>query len=289
MSSSRSIAAARNRRAGETVPKQPLQRPITSISSQANFSQNVYKEMNNSQNIINTQNMSSIINQSMNSNKLPFTKLTVSDAVGLITLRLGKVEQYIMDVQHNGPSSVSGIPENAKIVDNSVLTSLISRIDSLEKKEIYKNDEHIKLSRMAENSKLVDNSVLTSLTSRLDSLEKKEIHKNDEHIKFLTNEVTNLKLLLESLTAKINEMNLSTHVNDKETTTTNLESTDETVVTVTDADKVSNNEVENDVEQEDAPNEEPSNDDTATEETNDDILVAHKAGQKKNNQPKKKK
>jgi hypothetical protein len=170
MSSSRSIAAARNRRAGDTVPKQPLQRPITSISSQAAFSQNVYKEMNNSQNIINTQNMSSIINQNMNSsnkNMLPFTKLTVSDAVGLITLRLGKVEQYIMDVQHNAPS-VSGIPENAKIVDNSVLTSLISRIDSLEKKEIHKNDEHIKLSRLAENAKLVDNTMLNNLTSRLD-------------------------------------------------------------------------------------------------------------------------
>jgi hypothetical protein len=284
MSSSRSIAAARNRRAGETVPKQPLQRPITSISSQAAFSQNVYKEMNNNQNIINTQNMSSIINQSMNSNKLPFTKLTVSDAVGLITLRLGKVEQYIMDVQHNNPS-VSGIPENAKIVDNSVLTSLISRIDSLEKKEIYKHDEQIKLSRMNENTKLVDNNVLSSVISRLDSLEKKETHKNDEHIKFLTNEVTNLKLLLESLTAKINDMNVSTYVDDKETTT---ESKDETVVTVTDADKPSNNEVENDVEQEDVANDEPS-DETATEETNDDILVAHKAGQKKNNQQKKKK
>ena len=31
------------------------------------------------------------------SNGLPFTKLTVSDAIGLITLRLGRVEQYLID------------------------------------------------------------------------------------------------------------------------------------------------------------------------------------------------
>ena len=30
---------------------------------------------------------------------LPFTKLTISDAIGLVTLRLGRVEQFIIDFE----------------------------------------------------------------------------------------------------------------------------------------------------------------------------------------------
>jgi len=73
---------------------------------------------------------------------MPFTKLSVSDAIGLVTLRLGRVEQFIIDFENgefantgngsNGELS-SSIPENAKIVDNSVFANIISRVDSLEK------------------------------------------------------------------------------------------------------------------------------------------------------------
>jgi hypothetical protein len=68
---------------------------------------------------------------------LPFSKLSVSDAIGLITLRLGRIEQIVMesenDVLHS--QSKGNIPENSKIVDNSVLTTIINRLDSLEKRE----------------------------------------------------------------------------------------------------------------------------------------------------------
>jgi hypothetical protein len=55
-----------------------------------------------------------------------------------ITLRLGKVEQFLMDTQNDGGfsgSTESHIPENTKLIDTSVLTSIINRLDSLEKKE----------------------------------------------------------------------------------------------------------------------------------------------------------
>jgi hypothetical protein len=73
----------------------------------------------------------------------PFSKLSISDAIGLITLRLGRVEQFVIDYE-NGEVSTNravggGIPENSRIIDNSVLTSMINRLDSLEKREPLTN------------------------------------------------------------------------------------------------------------------------------------------------------
>lgn len=123
MSSSRSIAAARNRRAGEQAP---TSRPGTSIAAQPAFSQQ-------------TQGKRSVTAQNSTPN-VPVTntnaKLSISDAIGLITLRLGRVEQIIMESQHNGGLNMgSSIPDNAHLVDKSVINSIVNRLDSLEKKE----------------------------------------------------------------------------------------------------------------------------------------------------------
>jgi hypothetical protein len=177
MSSARSITAARNRRAGDPSPKlqiQPPTRPGTSISSQSAFAQNGQQQQQQQQ----QQNKGNNIRiggkqstaQPKPSNGLPFTKLTISDAIGLVTLRLGRVEQFIMEVQENGlDSSSSNIPENSKLVDNSVLTSIINRLDSLEKKEsAYVNSDKIsKMETEIENIKIS----LESFTQKLDEFE----------------------------------------------------------------------------------------------------------------------
>jgi hypothetical protein len=167
MSSSRSIAAARNRRSGDPAPKmqsQPQSRPITSISSQSAFAQNA------GNNIKVTGKQSGSQQQQKNPNGLPFSKLTISDAIGLVTLRLGRVEQFMIDSQENeGGINSSGIPENSKLVDNSVLTSMINRLDSLEKKESGKlnNDKILKLERLIENL----NFLLKTLSNKFDLFE----------------------------------------------------------------------------------------------------------------------
>ena len=118
MSSSRSIAAARNRRANDAPPTpQPQQtRPITSINSATSLKQ---QQPTNSK-------------PPHPPSQQPFNKISVSDAIGLITLRLGKIEQYIIDTQNE--SKEYDLPANAKLVDNSVLLSLLSRIETLETK-----------------------------------------------------------------------------------------------------------------------------------------------------------
>jgi hypothetical protein len=175
MSSARSITAARNRRAGDPSPKlqiQPPNRPVTSISSQSAFSQNGHQQQQHQQqnqgNNIRVSGKQSTA-QPKPSNGLPFSKLTISDAIGLVTLRLGRVEQFIMEVQENGLDSTSNMPENSKLVDNSVLTSIINRLDSLEKKEAVSinSDKILNLEAEVASIKLL----IESFTQKLDLFE----------------------------------------------------------------------------------------------------------------------
>lgn len=132
MSSSRSIAAARNRRSPESglQARTPTKQPITSIQSQRAFAPNQPPNNNNNNN--------NNVSQST-TNKLPFSKLTVSDAVGLITLRLGKVEQYLIDLQNSETND--GTNNTSGGIDNSIITTIINRLDALEKKEMSNNNQ----------------------------------------------------------------------------------------------------------------------------------------------------
>ena len=128
MSSSRSIAAARNRRTGDSAlqTRPPNKQPVTSINSQRAFSQQSYNQN---------------ANTNVNAKSLPFSKLTVSDAVGLITLRLGKVEQYLIDTQNSDNHKSGTAP--ASSLDNSVISTIVNRLDSLEKQNMNTNSDVI--------------------------------------------------------------------------------------------------------------------------------------------------
>ena len=140
MSSSRSIAAARSRRAGESQPPVSGGRPVTSIASHSAFvQQQMPPPPSNNVRVAKAPMQQQQMPQQGAS---PFTKLSISDAIGLVTLRLGRVEQFIIDFEngeieghHPNSGGGSSIPENSKIVDNSVLTTIVNRLDALEKKE----------------------------------------------------------------------------------------------------------------------------------------------------------
>lgn len=125
MSSSRSVAAARARRAPETS------------------SQSAFKPQN-------TQQMQQQQQQSrVSSSKQPMTpyqppqssvenKLSVSDAFALVTLRLGRVEMLLQKWQSMGVESESGVnipvaASSTPDVNNTIVKSLVSRLDDLER------------------------------------------------------------------------------------------------------------------------------------------------------------
>jgi aldehyde:ferredoxin oxidoreductase len=160
MSSSRSIAAARNRRAGGDPQPTSRTRPNTSIASQGAFSQQPMQQ-----------------NRKMNTNNAPqqvqsTNKISISDAIGLITIRLGRVEQFIQESQEKGDLSFSG-SENLQLIDKDVIRSLTERIYTIE-------------SKSSQNQ--VNNS--TQLLSQLSVLEK---------------EIKHLKEILESHTKKTDD------------------------------------------------------------------------------------
>jgi len=155
--SSRSLAAARARRAGENVPPVSGNRPGTSIGSHAAFApqQNnvrIARQPPPSQPVNRQTNAYKQVQQSQTQNSLPFSKLSVSDAIGLITLRLGRVEQWIIDTVNDNDSDKNTdniVHDGSKAIDSSILASIINRIDSLETKEgeTIDNENVLKLSQ----------------------------------------------------------------------------------------------------------------------------------------------
>lgn len=223
--SSRSLAAARSRRAGENAPPVSGNRPVTSIGSQAAFAQqmppNIGYNMPPPPNNVRTaraiqqqpplkqppQQYQQFYDkqQPQPQNGLPFSKLSISDAIGLITLRLGRVEQWIIETDDEGEtkiqssSDLSGIPVNHRVIDNSVLTSIINRLDSLEKNGVSSSSSE-------EFSKLSDEiKVLTEQFKRMGddvSNHTIEIAKNTEQVFRFNRELTETKDILKSFMIK---------------------------------------------------------------------------------------
>ena len=138
MSSSKSIAAARARRSGEQQQQQQ-QRPNTSIASA--------KAFNPQQPMSQQQQQQPMPPQQQRANTAygqPGGKISISDAIGLTTIRLGKVEKFIQQLQEEGGlNSNFEIPDNAQLIDKSVIANIISRIDSLEKRDGTNMNEKI--------------------------------------------------------------------------------------------------------------------------------------------------
>jgi len=134
MSSSRSIAAARNRRSGDTSQQQQQQqqisRPGTSIASQA-----ALQGGGNNRRLQSQQTQQPLQQPQVLPAQPSRVKLSISDAIGLITLRLGRVEQILIDQEGaalNGGSL--SIPDGTQLVDKSVFNSIINRLEAAETK-----------------------------------------------------------------------------------------------------------------------------------------------------------
>jgi len=63
-------------------------------------------------------------------------KLSISDAIGLITLRLGRVENIVHTIQTspNDPTSIHE-GENATLVDGQVFDNIVKRLEAIEQKQ----------------------------------------------------------------------------------------------------------------------------------------------------------
>jgi hypothetical protein len=177
--SSRSLAAARSKRAGENAPPVSGNRPGTSIGSHAAFAPQqqtppTYNHNMQPNNVRTgkpgqSQNQQSVTQKQEQQSKPAFSKLSISDAIGLITIRLGRVEQWVIDTDHeneeasNSPSNFLNLPENSKIIDSSILNNIISRLDSLEKRESGTNNPEL-ISNLSESVTKLTEQITTIVT-----------------------------------------------------------------------------------------------------------------------------
>lgn len=186
--SSRSLAAARAKRAGENAPQVSGMRPGTSIGSFAqSFTQQIPPQQTN-------------VRPEQQQNSLPFKKISISDAIGLITLRLGRVEKWIIETDHeNDVNNSDASIQNSSPIDNSVLTSIINRIESIEKKDFTPvNNESV--SKLAEDLKGFSEQ-LTRISTDVNK-HTIEIAKNTEQVFKFNRELTETKDMLKTFMIK---------------------------------------------------------------------------------------
>lgn len=244
MSSSRSIAAARNRRAGEQQPVQTRSGPGTSIASQAAFVQ----QMNQDQRATGGRNQMPQGRQMNHQQQQPQVtslangipagaKLSISDAIGLVTLRLGKVEQFIIQLENEILPSLRGQINvsdniNTQQIDRSVINSVVNRLDALEKaqKEIISssinkdnsNDNSIKLEKEMREIKEALMTQMIKYNKFSDSTEQKisEIHQRladiDNAFVELENQIHIQDIVVDEQLENVNDVNPSSDNNSPE-------------------------------------------------------------------------
>ena len=195
--SSRSLAAARAKRAGENAPPVSGMRPGTSIGS---FAQQMSPPQQTNVRV-GQHHQSQQSQQQKLKQELPFDKISISDAIGLITLRLGRVEQWIIETDHENDvnNSNSNVSVNSPVIDNSVLSSIINRIESIEKKDFtHVNSDSV--TKLSEDLKLFSEQ-LTRISTDVNK-HTIEIAKNTEQVFKFNRELTETKDMLKTFMIK---------------------------------------------------------------------------------------
>jgi hypothetical protein len=204
MSSSRANAAARQRRAGDTQTTQQ-QSSYNSSGSKTRF-----------------------VQQQQEPPQPPMNpKLSISDAIALITLRLGRVENIVSNYDPNAGSSSGNIQlnydENARMVDEQVFNSIVSRLDALEKGRnvggpaVGNPQLEQRLSVLEKNQKMLIERqqqmpvVATTTpveTTIVNDVAEEKLKPMEESIQYVKNELSSVKdllLKLQSFTMETNQ------------------------------------------------------------------------------------
>ena len=193
MSSSRSIAAARQRRATE-APQQMQNRPRTSMNSAPAFNQPIQRQLPTQQRQPMQQQQQQQQQKVQQKYQEPPTelvqsKISISDAIGLITLRLGRLELSEMKKSKGDASGESSSSSDSvgSMNDVVVVKSIFSRLEDLENNSLVKSFES-KLSLMTDLVVQLQNE-LKDLKENVSNIEAFALEVND-HVVSLSEQQT---------------------------------------------------------------------------------------------------
>jgi hypothetical protein len=130
-------------------------------------------------------------------------KISVSDAIALTTLRLGRVETFInslppldqignVSLSNNPGFASTTIPENMRLIDEALFTSIVSRLEKLEKMDLVNN------AQKQVNQKFQGS--LNVLSKSFDTIKKElgDIKKTQEELKALSDLLSSSSSLIDS-------------------------------------------------------------------------------------------
>jgi hypothetical protein len=201
MSSSRANAAARQRRAGDTQST-PQQSSYNSSGSKTRF-----------------------VQQQQEPPQPPTNpKLSISDAIALITLRLGRVETIVSNYDPNagsgGGNHQMNYDENMRMVDQQVFNSIVSRLDALEKGRnvgavggvieqrlgVLEKNQKMLIERQQQTPVVVTQAAAETMV--VNGLTEEQLKPMEESIESVKSELSSLKdllLKLQSFTMETNQ------------------------------------------------------------------------------------
>lgn len=217
MSSSKSIAAARNRRANEQPNINPSRPISTSNTTSNNATSNNITSTNASISNIDSSSMRAGSTNRSIPVAVPPGKLSISDAFSLVTLRLSRVEQHLQHLEENSNNVIQPYSEHYSETNNSLdipLSEMMNRLDILEQKFSAINN-NVSISKMESEIKVIKDLIITHMAKyeKKDMEMERKMEEND--IKY-----NNLSLAFQSL------QNLLEIDNSKSTSENNILSVD---------------------------------------------------------------
>lgn len=201
MSANRSVQAAQRRRTGPTESV-PVRGPQPSINSSQMFSsqsrQGQRPVQRQQQSVPNMENSGSIGN---------IGKMTLPQAITLITLRLGSLESKIFNMNEMmgpGMNNVVG-QENMSLIDQDVITSIVNRLESLEKRSSSSNIPSPEINLIKQQIETLKQTIVqTKTTNAAVVKENKELKLEIENLKQELNINKELLNSIQSITMENN-------------------------------------------------------------------------------------
>ena len=227
MSANRAVQAAQRRRAGGPEPAPPGRGPQPSINSSQMFSQQPQQQQQQQQQQVRPGTSGRLAGQhaqqmqqqqqqqqQMQDPQQPaagiagISKMTLAQAITLITLRLGKVETQLHEIGHqqmgmdmsmgmnnNGLMDENG--ENMALVDKGLIDNIMSRLESLEKRSPSTGTSSPDVALLKQQFDGIKMSFAQS--TKVNAILTKEQKENKQQIDALKSELSETKELLNAL------------------------------------------------------------------------------------------
>jgi len=149
------------------------------------------------------------------------SKMTIAQAITLITLRLGSVETKLMDIEHNSHTPSQNISieghDNMFLIDNNVIQSITTRLESLEKRSGATSTGSVsgpELALLKQQIETMKNALVQSKTVTASVVkDNKELKSQVDNLKTELTETKELLSILQNLTMDNNQKIMKLSIN----------------------------------------------------------------------------